>query len=89
MKSSLSPKFHPYFSPLPPPIQQLARKNYKLWKSDPSHPSLKFKRIGKKTEAYSIRIGLDWRVVGVKSDDTIIWFWIGSHADYDRLLKTL
>lgn len=89
MKSAISQSFLTLFAALPVDVQALARKNYKLWKENPSHPSLQFKRIGKRTESYSVRIGLAWRVVGVKSNDAIIWFWIGSHADYDKLVDSL
>jgi hypothetical protein len=56
---------------------------------DPSHPSLQFKRVHAKEPIYSVRIGLGWRAVGVRSDDTVVWFWIGSHAEYDKLLSGL
>jgi hypothetical protein len=38
---------------------------------------------------YSVRVGLGWRALGVREGDVMVWFWIGSHADYDRLLETL
>ncbi|HEY4330271.1 MAG TPA: hypothetical protein VGN88_11090 [Phycisphaerae bacterium] len=89
MKSEISSSFLTQFAALPVTVQLLARKNYQLWKENPSHPGLQFKRVGRRTESYSVRIGLGWRVVGVKSADTIIWFWIGSHADYDKIVDTL
>jgi hypothetical protein len=51
------------------------------------HPSLSFKRVGKATESYSVRVGIGWRALGVKDKDTMIWFWIGSHSDYNNLIK--
>ena len=89
MSSKIAASFLTQFAALPADVQSLARRNYKLWKENPSHPGLHFKRVGKRTESYSVRIGLGWRVLGVKSNDTIIWFWIGSHADYDRIVDTL
>jgi hypothetical protein len=89
LNSSLTSTFLHRFAALPPDVQALARKNYKLWTKDPAHPSLRFKRVGKRTESYSVRIGLGWRALGVKSGDAIVWFWIGSHSDYDRLVETL
>jgi hypothetical protein len=74
---------------LPKHIQQQARKTYRLWQSSPNHPSLHFQRIGQRCEAYSVRVGQGWRAIGFKLDDTIIWFWIGSHADYDYVIATL
>lgn len=51
------------------------------------HPSLQFERVHQTEPLYSVRIGLGWRALGLLEDDTIAWFWIGSHADYDRLIK--
>ena len=82
MSHRASKRFWRYFSELPPELQQLARDNYELLKSDHHHPSLHFKRIGK---YWSVRVGLSCRAVGVDSTDGILWFWIGSHEEYDRL----
>jgi len=89
LKSSLSSTFLTQFAALPSDIQSLARRNYRLWKKNHAHPGLQFKRVGKRTESYSIRIGLGWRALGVKSGDAIVWFWIGSHANYDKLVDNL
>jgi len=89
VKSILTASFLARFAALPADVQELARKNYKLWKINPSYPSLQHKRVGKRTESYSVRVGLGWRVVGTKSGDTMIWFWIGTHADYDRVVASL
>ena len=53
---------------------------------DPWHPSLYFKQIHGTEPIYSVRISLGWRAVGVRSGNTVIWYWIGSHADYDKLI---
>ncbi|MCS6783556.1 MAG: hypothetical protein NZ482_10375, partial [Gloeomargarita sp. SKYG98] len=74
------------FRALPPPIQDQARKNYRLWQSDPYHPSLHFKRVHVTEPLYSVRIGRGWRALGLLENDSMTWFWIGSHADYERLL---
>jgi hypothetical protein len=44
------------------------------------------KRVHEHNPIYSVRIGLHYRALGLKEDDTIIWFWIGSHAEYDKLI---
>ena len=78
------------FAKLPEIVKQTARKNYKLWKQNPTHPSLEFKKLDTKETVYSVRVGIGWRAVGVlKKPDTIVWFWIGSHGEYDKLLKRL
>lgn len=68
---------------LPRKVQQLARKNFKLLKKDPNHPSLRFKKVG---DFYSVRVGLHHRALAADGPDGPIWFWIGSHADYDKIL---
>jgi hypothetical protein len=77
-----SKRFWRNFNELSPELQQLARANYELLKSNPQHPSLHFKRVGK---YWSVRIGLSYRAVGSDSPHGIIWFWIGAHEEYERL----
>lgn len=69
---------------LPHDIQGLARKNFEPLKADPSHPSLHFKKIGK---LWSVRIGLGYRALGLDKDDTVQWFWIGHHDEYNLIIK--
>jgi hypothetical protein len=89
VKSQLAADFISCFRELPPRIQRLARKNYKLWKEDPSHPGVQFKLVGKRMPVYSIRVGIGWRALGLRVDQVIVWFWIGSHAEYMKLLRDL
>lgn len=89
MISHLTDDFRKCFNKIPERIQRLARKNYKIWKKNPNHPSLDFKLVGKRLPAYSIRVGIGWRSIGVKENDTIVWFWIGSHEDYNTLIRNL
>jgi hypothetical protein len=69
---------------LPENIRTLADKNYALLKQDPRHPSLHFKQVGR---YWSVRVGSNYRALGVSVEDGVLWFWIGSHADYDRLIE--
>ncbi|MEY2976353.1 MAG: hypothetical protein ACO31I_15765 [Prochlorotrichaceae cyanobacterium] len=88
MKSELTEDFVKSFAQLPARVKQTARKNYRLWKQNPSHPSLEFKKLNTKEPLYSVRAGMGWRAIGVlKQPNTIVWFWIGSHSEYDKLLK--
>jgi len=77
-----SKRFWRNFDELSPDLQQLARANFELLKEDPQHPSLHFKRVG---EYWSVRIGLSHRAVGMDVREGILWFWIGTHDEYDRL----
>jgi hypothetical protein len=61
----------------------LADKNFELLKENPKHPSLHFKKVG---QFWSARVGLAYRALGVEVNDDILWFWIGNHDEYDKLL---
>jgi hypothetical protein len=87
VKSHVTRDFRVCFARLPERIQMLAQENYRLWKETPHHPSLAFKRVGRKYPTYSIRVGLGWRALGFKDNDTVVWFWIGPHAEYERMIK--
>nr|MBI3611586.1 hypothetical protein [Nitrospirota bacterium] len=84
MRHSASPEFWACYHVLPKSIQELADKNFALLKRDPQHPSLHFKKIGRFRSA---RGGLSCRALGVEVDDGVLWFWIGNHTDYDRLIS--
>ncbi len=89
MNSYLREDFLSCFRELPQSVKEKARKNYRLWVQNPNHPSLQFKQVHPKEPIYSVRVGIGWRALGLKEDDAIYWFWIGSHADYDKLLNQL
>ena len=77
-------RFWQSFQKLPISIQQLARKNFDLLKRDLNHPSLHFKKVGK---FWSARIGLNYRALAFKDGEDYIWLWIGSHDEYEQILK--
>lgn len=89
MKSRATPRFWAAYRKLPLEVQNLARKAYRLFRDDPRHPSLQFKRVHDREPIYAVRVTLAYRALGLLEDDEITWFWIGSHAEYDRLLKSL
>ena len=84
MKHTASARFWNAYEALPAKVRRLADANFKLLKSDPTHPSLQFKRVGR---YWSARVGLRYRALAIESDGVYVWFWIGSHADYDRLVQ--
>jgi hypothetical protein len=86
MKSRITIQFRQMFANLPKQVQDQTRKAYKQFKQEPSYPSLRFKKVHPKLPIYSVRINRDYRAVGQLDQDTIIWFWIGSHAEYNLLL---
>jgi hypothetical protein len=84
MKHYASPSFWEKYDELPDVIQKLADKNYDLLKADPKHPSLRLKKVGK---YISVRVGKKYRTLGVEIEAGTLWFWIGTHAEYDKLIK--
>ncbi len=89
MTSQLTDDFHKFSRNLPNRIQQQARKNYKRWKQNPFHPSLEFKQVHQVKPIYSVRVSIGWRALGLKQGNKVTWFWIGSHADYNKLIAKL
>jgi hypothetical protein len=89
MNCRLTEEFVALFARLPELVKNQARKNYRLWRADSAHPSLHFKRIHGPENVYSVRVGIRWRAVRFVEGDTIHWFWIGSHSDYDKFLRQL
>jgi len=87
MNSQTTKSFWKRYWALSPEIRSRAQHAYKLWRDNPSHPSLFFKRVKENQPVYSVRIGLAHRAVGLLKGDTVTWYWIGTHAEYDRLIK--
>ena len=87
MKPLTLPRFWQHYRQLPKEVQELADKNFKLLKSNPHHPSLQLKKIGKIQRLWSVRVGIHYRALGREKPEGIVWFWIGTHAEYDKLLS--
>ena len=68
---------------LPESVRRLADDNYERLKANPRHPSLHFKRVGR---LWAVRVGIGYRALAAEAEDGLVWFWIGSHAEYDRIL---
>ncbi len=84
MKHLASPSFWERYQRLPERVQRLADKNFQLLKTNPRHPSLHLKRVGK---YWSVRIGRRYLALGIEVPEGVLWFWIGTHAEYDEMLK--
>lgn len=83
MNHFASPDFWFHYRQLPPEIRELADKNFELLKQNLRHPSLRLKKVG---IFYSARVGLHYRVLAKERSEGLVWFWIGHHSEYDRLL---
>jgi len=84
MNHFASRRFWDCYNSLPGSVQGIADRNFELLKSDPTHPSLHFKKVGRFRSA---RVGLQHRALAVEVDDGLLWFWIGNHSEYDRLIS--
>lgn len=89
MTSRATRRFWASYRDLPTEIQEAARKAYRLFREDAQHPSLQFKKVHVREPVFSVRVTLGCRALGLFDGDEIVWFWIGTHAEYDRLLENL
>jgi hypothetical protein len=89
MISHTTKQFRKLYENMPEQIREQARQAYSQFIKDPYYSGLHFKRIHSSEPIYSIRITKDYRAVCVHHDYEIIWFWIGSHSDYDKLINRL
>ena len=86
MRSFTSRRFREMYANLPEPVRLQSRRAYQLFRRNPSHPGLNFKKVDDENNIYSARIGLRYRALGQLDGSDIVWFWIGPHSDYDRLV---
>jgi hypothetical protein len=84
LNHSAAPEFWACYRDLPAGIRELADKSFVLLKADPRHPSLHLKKVGR---FWSARVGLHHRALAVEAPRGLLWFWIGTHDDYDRLVR--
>ena len=83
MKHRTTLKFWDCYHGLPDAPQRLADENFELLKDNPRHPSLQFKVVGR---YWSVRVGIHYRALAIQDSDDVVWFWIGHHGEYDRLV---
>ncbi len=89
MNSHTTERFRRALAALPTDIRQQAREAYRLFRDNPLHPGLRFRQVHPTLPVYSARINVEYRAVGIRTDNTIVWFWIGKHSEYERLLRNL
>lgn len=85
MRSITTREFRTAFRALPAEVRKQARVAYRLFRDNPSHPSLHFKKM-RIRNYYSVRIGAHHRAIGVMDGSILVWHWIGHHSEYDRRL---
>ena len=89
MTSHTTRRFRQLVAQLLSKVRRQAREAYKLFSQNPNHPSLRFKKVHAAKPIYSARINIDYRAVGVLDSEEIVWFWLGPHAEYEKLLNQL
>jgi hypothetical protein len=89
LKSVTTEQFRKLYGAAPLQRQEQIKRAYRLWLENPAHPSIRFKKVHNTEPIYSARVDLDWRAIGVLEGDTVIWFWVGPHDQYDALLRRM
>jgi hypothetical protein len=89
MNSRTTRQFRELLAALPAHVRQQARDAYKLFRQNSAHPGLRFKKVHLDPQIFSARVGIGYRALAALDGDTLVWYWIGSHADYDKLLEHL
>ena len=89
MNSKTTERFWKCYAELPLAVRKHAKETYKQFFKDPYYPSLHFKQIHSTRPIFSVRITKNYRAIGIMQGEDIIWFWIGSHAEYNKILKQL
>ena len=84
MISRVAPEFWELYRGLSPEAQSAARKTYRLFSANPAHPSLRMERLRADRRAWSVRVTRDVRAIALRHNDEWLWFWIGTHKDFDR-----
>jgi hypothetical protein len=87
--SSTTKQFRRRFADLPDEVQEQAQSKFPIWLENPQYSSLHFKKVSDPQPVWSVRVNRSYRALGLRDEDHIEWFWIGSHDDYERLLAQL
>ena len=86
MISRLTREYLDAFRRLDPEVQRKVQRAYDLFKDNPRHGSLQFKRVKGTRNRYSARVDDNFRVLGELNGNTITWRWVGPHDEYDRMI---
>ena len=89
MNSHTTPGFRKMLADLPVQLQEQAREAYRRFQRDPFQRGLRFRQVHPKRPVFSARINRDYRAVGIRDGEEIVWFWIGPHEQYETLLANL
>lgn len=79
--------FWQLYDKLEPEVQSQADRQFELLKQNSRHPSLHFKQVGK-GRYWSARVNKNHRALAIQKGDTLVWFWIGSHDNYTKIINS-
>jgi len=85
VKSQTRPSFWRAYARLSRPNRLSARRAYAAFAKNPDHPSLRFKKLGGYDHIWSVRINEQYRAIGERQGDVMVWVWIGTHNEFDNL----
>ena len=87
MRHRASPRFWAFYHSLPLEVKFQADRCFEN-SSSPSHGTLR--SISRELAGFlSVRVGLRFRALAVEGPgEDLIWVWIGSHSEYDQLLRS-
>lgn len=89
MISYTTDSFWKHYGQLEEQVKKRTREAYRLFEQNPNHPSLEFKKVHQTKPVYSVRVTLDYRAVGIRDGNEIVWFWIGPHDEYERVIENV
>jgi len=87
--SHANERFWEPFRGLPEQVRRRARRAYRTFQANPFHPSLQFKQVHPRRPIFAVRVGLGYRALDVRDGEDIVWFWVGTHGEYDRFLSQM
>jgi plasmid maintenance system killer protein len=90
LRSLRTKEFRERYESLPEEIREKARRSFGKWKANTRHPSLFLKQVDAEEDMWSVRVDRNYRALCMKTEDggetVFVWFWIGPHDEYERLL---
>jgi hypothetical protein len=89
LNSVTTEEFRRLYGAASPQKRAQIKRAFKLWRENPAHPSLRFKKVHPTAPIYSAKVDLDWRALSVLDGDTVVWFWVRPHDAYTRMLERL
>ncbi len=89
MNSHTVGSFWKLFYALPQDVQEQAYRAFRRFQRNPFHPRVNFEEVNSRTGLWSARITDDYRVLGYRNrrGGDIRWFWIGTHTEYEKLIR--